>query len=146
MPIHCTSGPSYPHNTCIIYLVCFGVSLLHHVFASTLWICEEKFKDVPIVLLHASYPYSREAGYLASVYPHVYVDFGLAVPLLSVDGMLDAVKMLFEYAPTSKILYSTDAHSIPELYYLAAKWGRTILAKVLQKCIDNSTKQELLMV
>jgi uncharacterized protein len=28
----------------------------------------------PLVLLHASYPYVREAAYLASVYPDVYVD------------------------------------------------------------------------
>jgi predicted TIM-barrel fold metal-dependent hydrolase len=28
------------------------------------------------VLLHASYPFTREAGYLVSVYPNVYLDFG----------------------------------------------------------------------
>ncbi|KAI3995233.1 hypothetical protein MKX01_032035 [Papaver californicum] len=40
-----------------------------------------------IVLLHASYPFSREASYLASVYPQGYLDFCLAVPKLSVHGM-----------------------------------------------------------
>ena len=28
------------------------------------------------MLLHSSYPYTREAGYLTSVYPNVYLDFG----------------------------------------------------------------------
>ena len=32
---------------------------------------------VPVMLLH-NYPYQREAGYLAQVFPHVYVDAGLA--------------------------------------------------------------------
>lgn len=29
-----------------------------------------------IVLLHGSYPYTREAGYLAAVYSNVFLDFG----------------------------------------------------------------------
>ena len=29
---------------------------------------DNRFRDAPIILLHASYPYTREAGYLASVY------------------------------------------------------------------------------
>ena len=32
----------------------------------------------PMVLLHC-YPYHREAGWLASVFPHVYVDVGLTL-------------------------------------------------------------------
>ncbi|MDM9384146.1 amidohydrolase family protein [Chlorogloeopsis sp. ULAP01] len=97
-----------------------------------------QYRDVPIILLHASYPYMREAGYLASVYPQVYLDFGLAVPFLSVSGMRVAVRQLLELAPTSKVMYSSDAHSIPELYYLAAKWGRQVLAEVLEEAIRDS--------
>jgi len=96
------------------------------------------YRQVKFVLLHASYPYVREAGYLASVYPQVYVDFGLAVPLLSVSGMRDAVRMLLELAPTSKLMYSSDAHFIPDLYYLGAKWGREILESVLQQAVKDS--------
>ncbi|MFB8789757.1 MAG: amidohydrolase family protein [Potamolinea sp.] len=79
---------------------------------------EKRFRNAPIVLLHASYPYTQEAGYLASVYPQVYLDFGLAVPFLSVAGMRSTVQQLLELAPTSKLMYSSDAHNIPELYYL----------------------------
>lgn len=32
--------------------------------------------EANIVLLHSSYPYTREAGYLAGVYRNVYLDFG----------------------------------------------------------------------
>lgn len=34
------------------------------------------FPSTTFVLLHSSYPYTREAGYLTAVYPNVYLDFG----------------------------------------------------------------------
>ncbi|MDZ7961155.1 MAG: amidohydrolase family protein [Aulosira sp. DedQUE10] len=94
-------------------------------------------RQAPLVLLHAAYPYMQEAGYLAAVYPQVYLDFGLAVPSLSVSGMREAIRQLLELAPTSKLMYSSDAHSIPELYYLGAKWGRQLLAEVLDQAIQD---------
>ncbi|BAY11241.1 amidohydrolase family protein [Calothrix sp. NIES-2098] len=97
-----------------------------------------QYRHAPIVLLHAAYPYMREAGYLASVYPQVYLDYGLAVPSLSVSGMREAIRQLLELAPTSKLMYSSDAHSIPELYYLGAKWGRQLLAEVLDQAIEDT--------
>lgn len=95
------------------------------------------YRHAPIVLLHASYPYMREAGYLASVYPQVYLDFGLAIPMLSIRGMERVLQQLLELAPTSKLMYSSDAHMIPELYYLGAKWGRLGLANVLEKAVED---------
>ncbi len=95
------------------------------------------FRRVPFVLLHASYPYTREAGYLAAVYPHVYVDLGLAIPFLSHAGMAFVVRALLEFTPISKILFSTDAHLIPELFYLGARWGRRILGEVLEATIRD---------
>jgi uncharacterized protein len=94
------------------------------------------YRQAPIVLLHASYPFMQEAGYLASVYPQVYVDTGLAIPFLSVAGMKRCTEMLLELSPTSKILYSSDAHLIPELYYLGAKWGRHVIGQVLEQAIQ----------
>ncbi|HLO83874.1 MAG TPA: amidohydrolase family protein [Nostocaceae cyanobacterium] len=96
-----------------------------------------QYQNVRLVLLHASYPYTQEAGYLASVYPQVYLDFGLAVPFLSVSGMRETIRQLLELAPTSKLMYSSDAHSIPELYYLGAKWGRKLLAEVLETAVKD---------
>lgn len=97
-----------------------------------------QYKNAPLVLLHASYPYMREAGYLASMYPQVYLDFGLAVPFLSVAGMRNTIRQLLELIPTTKLMYSSDAHSIPELYYLGAKWGRQLLGEVLDQAIKDT--------
>lgn len=103
-----------------------------------------QWNEVPIILLHASYPYTKEAGYLASVYSQVYLDFGLAIPFLSIQGMRSVLQELLTLSPTTKILYSSDAHNIPELYYLGAKWGRILLAEVLEAAVNDGdlTHQE----
>lgn len=98
---------------------------------------DEQFRSVPVVLLHASYPFAREAGYLAATYAQVYLDVGLAIPLLSVGGMKRALSQLFELGPASKVLYSSDAHHVPELYYLAALRGREALGRVLDETIRD---------
>jgi predicted TIM-barrel fold metal-dependent hydrolase len=98
---------------------------------------DRRFRGVPLVLLHASYPYAREAGYLASAYANVYVDFGLAVPFLSVAGMRAALAQLLELAPTNKVLYASDAHCVPELFFLGAKWGRRVLGDVLESTVRD---------
>jgi uncharacterized protein len=96
-----------------------------------------QFREVHVVLLHASYPFVREAGYLAALYPQVYLDFGLAVPSLSVAGMRQVIAQLLELTPTDKLMYASDAHFIPELFYLSAKWGRSVLAELLENAVSD---------
>ncbi|KAL4340884.1 hypothetical protein GQ457_08G012100 [Hibiscus cannabinus] len=99
---------------------------------------DKRFSSCPIVLLHASYPFSKEASYLASVYAQVYLDFGLAIPKLSVHGMISTVKELLELAPIKKVMFSTDAYATPETYYLGAKRARKVVFSVLRDaCIDQ---------
>jgi predicted TIM-barrel fold metal-dependent hydrolase len=52
--------------------------------------------------------------------------------------MRSTVQQLLELAPTSKLMYSSDAHNIPELYYLGAKWGREVLGQVLDEAVKDS--------
>ena len=98
---------------------------------------DERFRGVPLVLLHAAYPFAREGGYLAATYPQVYLDFGLALPLFSVGGMERVLEHLFELGPASKVMYSSDAHHIPELFYLAARRGREALGNVLNRAVRD---------
>src|SRR5207244_2461781 len=80
----------------------------------------EAHRRVPFVLLHASYPYTRELGYLAAMYTHVYADVGLAVPHVAAE-IPTVFRQLLGLTPASKIVYSSDASQIPELYWLAAR-------------------------
>ncbi|GMJ02959.1 nodulin/glutamine synthase-like protein [Hibiscus trionum] len=99
---------------------------------------DKRFSGSRIVLLHASYPFSKEASYLASIYPQVYLDFGLAIPRLGVHGMISSVKELLELAPLKKVMFSTDAYATPESYYLGVKHAREVVFSVLRdSCIDH---------
>jgi len=71
---------------------------------------------VPVMLLH-NYPYHREAGYLAQVFPNVYVDAGLATHNLGSRSPALLAEAL-ELAPYRKFLYSSDAFRLPGLCYL----------------------------
>jgi predicted TIM-barrel fold metal-dependent hydrolase len=88
-------------------------------------------RGLRVVCLHA-YPYVREAGYLASVYPGAYVDLGLTVPYASVHAMRTALHEAMHLAPVTKVLLSTDAQRTPETFWLAARWGRRVLGQVLE--------------
>jgi uncharacterized protein len=84
---------------------------------------------VPLVLLHC-YPYHRSAGWLAQVYPHVYVDIGLTVT--HVGARVTAVLGEFlELAPFGKLLYSSDAYGLAELYLVGAAQFRYGLGRLL---------------
>ncbi|KAM7468233.1 hypothetical protein LguiB_015795 [Lonicera macranthoides] len=99
---------------------------------------DKRFSNCRLVLLHASYPFSKEASYLSSVYPQVYLDFGLAVPKLSIYGMITSVKELLELAPIKKVMFSSDGVTFPETFYLGAKRAREVVFSVLHDaCIDG---------
>ncbi|KAI0334155.1 amidohydrolase 2 [Cubamyces sp. BRFM 1775] len=90
-----------------------------------------------IVLLHSSYPYTKEAGYLTAVYENVYLDFGEIFPFLSADGQRQVVRQVLELAPTNKIMWSTDGHYWPESYYLGTLQARQALFEVLESSIKR---------
>ena len=94
----------------------------------------EALRGLCVVCLHC-YPYVREAGYLASVYPGAYVDLGLTVSYASVHAMRTALHEALHLAPVTKVLLSTDAQRTPETFWLAARWGRRMLGEVLDATI-----------
>jgi predicted TIM-barrel fold metal-dependent hydrolase len=85
-------------------------------------------RGVPVVLLH-TYPYVREAAYLASLYPEVYLDLSLAVPLVG-PAATRVVGEALELAPASKLLYGSDAAGLAETIWLAARAMRGALAEL----------------
>ena len=99
---------------------------------------------VPVMLLH-NYPYHREAGYLAQVFPHVYVDAGLATHNLGARAPALLAEAL-ELAPYGKFLYSSDAFGLPELYYLGAAVFRSALSSFLRSGLDEDLYSERTVV
>ena len=90
---------------------------------------------VQITLLHC-YPFIREAGFLAQVYPHVWLDTG-AILNYTGPSAVRLVRDSLELAPISKVLFSSDAFGLPELYYCGALIWRRCTAQVLQSWMDD---------
>ena len=106
------------------------------------------YPDVPVVLLHSGYPYTRELGYLAATYANVYADIGEVFPLLSRDGQEGVGRQILELCPASKILWSTDGHWFPEMYLLAVVQVREALWTVLRDYVrkEDLTAQQAVAV
>jgi predicted TIM-barrel fold metal-dependent hydrolase len=99
----------------------------------------ERYDTTPFVLLHC-YPFVREAGWLAHVYPNVFFDLSLTIPHVSRPGV--ALAEALELAPASKLLYASDAARTPELFLLAATWWRDTLASVLPELLEDPMDTE----
>ncbi|KAI0112383.1 glutamine synthetase [Nemania sp. FL0031] len=100
------------------------------------------YPTVPIVILHASYPWTREAGYLAAMYSNVYADIGEVFPFISRHGQESVIKQILELCPWSKILWSTDGHLFPETYLLATTQVRSVLKTVLGELVQTGQLDE----
>ncbi len=95
------------------------------------------YRAMPVVLLHESYPYTRQGAYLAAVYDNVYFDLSYGIPFLGQDEMLTFTRAAFGVAPYSKLVYSSDGIGVPELHWLSAHNGRRILGKALGELVSG---------
>jgi uncharacterized protein len=82
----------------------------------------------PVLLLHC-YPYHRQAGAMANLFPHVYLDVGEALNHVGARSATILAEAL-ELTPFHKMLYSSDAFGLPELHYLGAAAFRRDIADV----------------
>ena len=83
---------------------------------------ESQTQKPKIVLLHAGYPYTREAGYLAAMYENVYLDMGEVCPQVSAKGQKVVWEQALELCPGNKLLWSSEFWPlISSLYVLMVK-------------------------
>lgn len=81
-----------------------------------------------VMLLHC-YPYHRQAGAMANLFPHVYLDVGEALNHVGARSPAVLAEAL-ELTPFHKMLYSSDAFGLPELHYLGAMAFRRDIAAI----------------
>jgi len=101
------------------------------------WLAAVEPTGVPVVLLHC-YPFHRQAGWLALVYPGVYVDIGLTTGQVGARAR-QVLAEFCELAPFGKLLFSTDAYLLPELYLVGAAQFRDALGALLDGWLAGST-------
>jgi predicted TIM-barrel fold metal-dependent hydrolase len=97
-------------------------------------------RGVPVLLLHC-YPFHRHASYLAQVFGHVFMDLGLATHN---SGALatSLLRETLELVPFGKLLFSTDAYALAELYLLGAVLFRSAMTGVLGELVAASEMTE----
>jgi hypothetical protein len=85
-----------------------------------------------LVLLH-TFPYVKEAAYLASMYEEIYFDLSLC-SFLAAPALAQGIKEALAMSPYEKLLAGSDGHSQPESHF----WGmfnyRSALGEALQGC------------
>jgi uncharacterized protein len=136
--IHEATSIAGEHNAPIQFHTGFGDADAHPRFVNPTYAYDflRHHSDTPIVLLHASYPYVRNAGYVTATLDNVYLDLSLAIPFIQ-HGCQPLLEQVLELTPTTKLLYASDAFCVPELYVLAANRIRTDLAAVLDRLVEE---------
>jgi uncharacterized protein len=93
-------------------------------------------QDQPIVLVHSGYPWIREAAYVASVLPNVYLELSELIPWGW--GQVEwALEMLVGTVPAAKLLYGSDEAGEPEAFWASALLARAALERVLGRFVER---------
>ncbi|MDT7804611.1 MAG: uncharacterized protein QOI78_8044 [Actinomycetota bacterium] len=98
-------------------------------------------RGVPILLLH-NYPFHRNAAYLAQVFEHVFADVGLSTHNAGFRAPAILAELL-ELAPFGKVLFSTDAFGLAELYHLGTALFRQGLSDFVRAALAADRMSEV---
>ncbi|HVC79464.1 MAG TPA: amidohydrolase family protein [Chloroflexota bacterium] len=96
-----------------------------------------EYRGMPVVLLHESYPYTRQGAFLAAIYANVYLDLSYGIPVLGFEEMLAFTRQALGVAPYSKLMYSSDGVGLPEVHWASALHGRQVLGQVLGETVAH---------
>jgi predicted TIM-barrel fold metal-dependent hydrolase len=93
-----------------------------------------KYNKIAIILVHGGYPYSFEAGYLAAMYPRLYLDISEMVPFVPL-GSRQGIRNMLDMCPLNKIMYGSDGFVLPDLHWLGAKVAKQDIEAILSELI-----------
>jgi uncharacterized protein len=94
-----------------------------------------------IIPIHAGYPLVAEAAWLSHLYTNCYFELSLMTPFIH-QGLVHRYLEIMESVPLSKILFGSDAYNVPELYWLAGRWGKRFLSQALAELVDHHVLTE----
>jgi uncharacterized protein len=99
------------------------------------------YRACNVILVHAGYPYHREAAYMANVLPRVHIEVSEGIPFASTAAW-DIYDGVLALAPVNKICYGSDGYTVPEIIYTSAKLGKEALADVLNANVERRMLSE----
>jgi len=102
---------------------------------------DENLRKAKVILLHGSYPYTAEAGWMAHFFPNVYLDCSILF-FTHHRSAVRKVEEALEMAPYSKLLYSSDGGVLPETHWFGAISAKRAMRVVLENLIEAETLSE----
>ena len=108
---------------------------------------DEKYINTQVHLVHGGYPWIEEAAFITSILPNVYMDISLQNPFIG-HGVRRIISQVFEFAPFNKVMYGSDAFTVPEMNWLGVLLFKECFEDVLnewieKKYMDEKTAQEI---
>ncbi|MFE4200823.1 amidohydrolase family protein [Aneurinibacillus aneurinilyticus] len=101
----------------------------------------KKYRDTKVHLVHGGYPWMEEAAFIVSILPNVYMDISLQTPFAG-HGVERIISQVFEMAPFHKVMYGSDAFTIPEMNWLGVHLFKECLERVLMDWIRKNYMNE----
>lgn len=92
----------------------------------------DPYDRATVVLVHAGYPWCRQAAFMTRVLDNVYLDISLVSPYLG-PGVRLFLGEILQVAPVEKVMHGSDCFGVPELAWLGAILTRAALTAILSE-------------
>ncbi len=103
----------------------------------------ESVSKIPVILIHGGYPYTPEAAWLANVFSNVFFELSTPLPPYFMPALSKArFREALEMVPTTRLVYGSDAHDIPEMHWLSAKLAKRAIADAMGDLISDKVLDE----
>ncbi|WP_027415031.1 amidohydrolase family protein [Aneurinibacillus terranovensis] len=96
---------------------------------------DKSYQDTKVHLVHGGYPWVEEAAFIVSILPNVYMDISLQNPFAG-HGVERILSQVFEFAPFDKVMYGSDAFTVPEMNWMGVHLFKECFEKVLHGWVD----------
>lgn len=102
---------------------------------------DENLRKAKVILLHGSYPYTGEAGWMAHFFPNVYLDCSILF-FTHHRSAVKKVEEALEMSPYSKLLYSSDGGVLPETHWFGAVNAKRAMSEVMSHLVESESLNE----
>lgn len=99
-------------------------------------LADDEIKGTKVVITHSGLPFTRETGYLCSVYPNCYCDVTAITPYV-VLALKNAILEILEFAPANRVMFGSDGVIVPETYWFGITQGVKVLGAVLDVLVTS---------
>ena len=73
-----------------------------------------EYPGVDFIILHAGYPFSRDAAVMAKNFPNVYLDVTW-LPMITGSGYKNLLREFLELVPANKIIWGSDSYNVEQM-------------------------------